>query len=800
MSALQMALGNTDPTMPAQTRQVLDTQQFVSDFGSASAANQRDAECSAIQFPGRAMRPADARVGCGWWFVPNPSEHSTAAYGSRRGPMNPNLDTQAGPGQWIWDPQEAYRLESMKTAANIRSCPDLQFSPDRNIGWCPSTRRAIVTDGAGNPMFPEMVGGDCPGGGIIMSASSCPPPGSASSVGGPGGGGGGGGGGVSGLCTPNNGQLTPACLRALNDTVCSPNGVMSQSLTSGYAGTSATFNTANKVLQDRGFTLPAAIVSDGRIAAQAALNAFNGVKAQARANPGTQQNMAAMNLCYGTPFDPCGISPDQTGPFDVDCITRAAIGMGFSPQGTIMPANVGPGYWAQYKTWQAVLERLRWLKAFADKGAAVGDPKWQPIAIEQVYGIFVRFPGKECNTNGMFMYRYFYPVNSDQTLMPPKGFQTSFLGRYLLKNGFPAQGSTLQDMTPAGGLLTEGQRMVARFTPIVTGTYQFLIQCDNFVRMQVDGKVIGEVGCCSVPTPTQTLQMTANQRRTLTVDLFNSGGPWSFGISISINGSMWRGIPASQLMMPEDRRKPMLELAFNKMASRPGPAESTPVADTNGIFQNLFMWNAPIGQLNGRQCLNVRGPVSGVFNYLKNSQGIRVRAMKTITMMVQINTITWSAATPSIVGFFNLPESVNSGMPRRGWTPALVQPYFKRTNDFMITASTNQVYPWGINPNISDSGPRLAPYQPGQWFHYALVWDDDFMGYTIYMNGKAEAPLRLRTAAYPPNLIMEQIRIGCDNHPEGQAWTGGIAWFRAFDYRLDDALIKRDMDDAWGAL
>ena len=48
--------------------------------------------------------------------------------------------------------------------------------------------------------------------------------------------------------------------------------------------------------------------------------------------------------------------------------------------------------------------------------------------------------------------------------------------------------------------------------------------------------------------------------------------------------------------------------------------------------------------------------------------------------------------------------------------------------------------------------------------------------------------------------MMEQIRIGCDVHPEGQSWTGGIAWFRAFDYQLSKDLVQLDMNDGWGSV
>jgi hypothetical protein len=125
--------------------------------------------------------------------------------------------------------------------------------------------------------------------------------------------------------------------------------------------------------------------------------------------------------------------------------------------------------------------------------------------------------------------------------------------------------------------------------------------------------------------------------------------------------------------------------------------------------------------------------------------------------------------------------------------------YFDRKNDLMITIDKNNIYAYGINPAIFTNAPgQQVPYPTGQWFHVALVWEDDFSGYIMYVNGVAGP--RQPCPGYDVKLMMEQIRIGCDSHPEGQNWTGGIAWFRAFDYRLNDDLVKRDMNDDWATL
>lgn len=780
-------------TLQAALGETVSVQGLVSDFGARSDAVKRDAECRAMPYPGQAMRAPDARAGCGWWFSPNPSVPSIGAYGTRRGPMSPTLDTQIGPGQWIWDPQQAYRLEGMKSAANVASCSDLQFSNNPKIGWCPSTNRAIVTDGNGNPAFAQMPGGDCPGGGIIMTASACPPPPPSGPAGGGGSGTGGGGGGVSTLCSPVNGVLSPACLQTAVGKVCSPNGGLAQALGSGYASTSSSFNAVNGYLTQRGFTLHSGLVNDGRLAIQDALTSVSGLKAMANSGDGSRGTEAAMNLCYGTPFDPCAVSPSDAGPFDSSCITKAAMAMGYNANGALLPAKIGMDYWNQFKKWSDLTDALSWWKQVADKGPTFyGTPTDQANALQNVYGLSVKYPKQGCNNFGVLLYRYFFPT-WDGTLFPTSGSQTHFLGRYILKDGFPAQGSTMQDMVPAGGYLTEGQRMVANFYPTTGGTYQFLIQCDDFVRIQVNGQVIGQVGCCGVPTPTQTVQMVADQPYTMVIDLWNGGGPWSFGISYSVNGGAWQGIPLQQLYMTQDRRLPTFELAFHKMPS----GFTGPVQDTNNVFQNLVM-TTTTGPLAGRGCMLVQGKGSGVFNFRNFSQGVRGRAFKSYTCMVYASAGTTNPYA-TIFSLYNTQSSNLTAYPRKGAPPdswnAIYRPTdlsLWLTNAFVQFQHANKSAPVQISP----LSPQAFP--PNAWNHVALIWDDDWTGYNIYVNGDKKAHIPMRGPDV--QTMFEQMRIGSDNTDDGANWKGGIAWFRAFDYRLSDALVTRDMNDDWGSL
>jgi hypothetical protein len=366
----------------------------------ATDAMRRDASCRSLPYPGPGMRDPAARTGCGWWFTPDPSKQSIGAYGTRRGPMSPTLDSTIGPGKWVWDPREAQRLEGMKHTANIRSCPDIQYSTFPNVGWCPTTNMAILTDGAGNPMFPQMPGGDCPGQSIVMNAASCPPPPPPPSAGGgpapsapP---------SITSLCPPGaGGALSPMCLTSLVGVAqCSTQGTLATALSNGYAGTSQQFNNINAVLSSRGFLIHPGIVNDGKLSVNDAISSFTGVRQMANSGDGSRGAMAAANLCYGSAFDPCAMSPSQTGPWDdyADCIAQAAAAKGYSPQGALLPGRIGIAYWNQIKTWGDALNNLDWWMARAHDQS---DPVLQAQAIENVYGLNLNFPPQTCPIPGL---------------------------------------------------------------------------------------------------------------------------------------------------------------------------------------------------------------------------------------------------------------------------------------------------------------------------------------------------------------------------------------------------------------
>jgi hypothetical protein len=746
--------------------------------------------------------------------------------------MNPNLTTQVGPGQWVWDVNQAIQMESAKQANRVAACADLPYAQQRfpSMGWCNTTNRAVLTDGNGNPAFPRAPGGDCDQSQIVMNAANCPPPPSSAT------GGAASGGSISGLCSTS--PLTPACLQGLATQYCQPGGALAQAYSGGgMPAQNSQFNLVNQVLQQRGgFTLPSGVVNDGNISSSSAQSAFQQLSSLS-VQPGLDSRAAAAaaNLCNGTAFDPCAYASTDKGPFQDQCVAQTAMGAGWSQNGASMPG--GPDYnsWPSTKTWQDMLNYASFMKQAADVPGYNGlGPVDQSNAIQQVYGTKINYPKSGCNNTGAFVYRY---LNVGGGQFNPSGTPTPqtpithFLGRYLLKNGLTSsQANSMTEMIPGGQNLTEILHVKTNWTPMEAGDSNFEVFADDSAIIYFGNTLYAVIGCCSQYQVTDPLTwLVPGTSYPLEIFIPNSGGPWSFNLqrctpSTQTSGGSCAGqpIPITELSMPQDRRLPMLEYAFHKMQPVTVPTSSSgiPIADTNGVFANCVL-AANIGSLNGRQCMIVDGPVRGIFNYNaaaappnNNVQGMRLHALKSFTMMLCIQSVTTATSnniTPTIFSMFNLPQSNTSGTPSVAWQPWFAQPYYNRVNDFNITASTGAIYPFGVGPlakssaaanatftEAIQSGESITAYPPNAWFHYAWIWDDDGTGYTIYQNGKQVG--RSFMPSYDAALIMEQWRIGCDNHPEGQNWTGGIQWFRGFDYRLSQDQVVMDMQDNWANL
>ncbi len=816
LSTIQAALGVVDPAMPEDTRPLTDAAQFMSTFGRQTDAMTRDAECRILPMPGDAMRAdAGARTGCGWWFVPDPAAHSVGAYGTRRGPMNPSLDRQYGSGQWIWEPREAQRREELKQAARVGDCATMSMSPiaDR-LGWCADTNMAVIVNADGTPRYPTAPGGDCPS----TPTATCPTQPAAGGAG-TGGGGAGGSGAASGLCAPGaGGSLSPACIQSLIFAArCSQNGALYRALNSGYAGNDPTFQTLNFYLSQAGMGAPAGIVGPAAITPDQVTSYATTLQSVAITDT-TRVGRAAMALCNDASIDPCDlINSTDSGPFPPTCITQTALKMGYQPDGGIMPSVIGMDYWNTQVggTWQNVLDNLTWWKRTADTPPTPGQQNNQLGGVWNTYGVSMKVPRTGCNYTGMYIYRYYYNTADPRSFYNgTNGPHTHFLGRYIVRQNdmfFNNTASSAQIM-PAGSTNVEAQRFIANFRPNAGGSYAFQITYDDNVRFTLyDGNnaIILSTDWQTNPSTTittGTVNLVAGQVYLMVIDMTNAVDIWSLNVQAFINGTGPTPIDGTQLFLPVNSRLPMFELAFNKMPAGSGTRDTTlvPVSDTNNVLQNLaFYNNAYIGTLAGKTCMLVNS--GGIFNFNRFSQGIRARAFKSMTMMINVTSFQNSSdgkTAPSLISFYNLGDVDPAQGILRAGSPPISWDYGNRTQDlsiFMFGGNAGLTYKDARDPTILPQYYyNTVPLSLGQWHHIAIVWDDDFQGYAFFMDGKLAG--QLRATGPGVSQMFEQMRIGSDATGDGARWQGGIAWFRAFDHRLTTDDIQLDMNDNWASL
>jgi hypothetical protein len=346
---------------------------FLADFGSSTqAVRAADAACRTLAFPDPSMRDPGARTGCGWWYTSDPTRQSIGALGTRRGPMNPTMDTTYGAGQWLWDPAEAAGYEALKRAGQVQSCPDLVNSGTSRYAWCPSTNMAVPIDpNSGNLLYPTQPRGDCPGGNLVLAsagvAACSNPTNSAANYTPPSAGSG---------CT--DGSLTSACLTqaftGLGNPeppagLCTTGGIIGLTLQSGgtLAGNPA-FTTAFSALPPNQFTLNAQTYASGQTTMATVIADSQGLARFARTGPPSRAQSAANALCYGGQFNPCSYTTADTGPFDLSCIRQIAMGQyGYTANAGLL--TLGDAYWnnaTTFPNWGKVIEILIWWKTVAD--------------------------------------------------------------------------------------------------------------------------------------------------------------------------------------------------------------------------------------------------------------------------------------------------------------------------------------------------------------------------------------------------------------------------------------------------
>jgi hypothetical protein len=124
-------------------------------FHNTNDISDADKQCRRAPNPDSAAPSAS----CGWWFVSDPAFPSTAAYGTEAGPEDTKLSNKFPGGRWIWDREEAVRMESLKRCKRIRTCQAID--PATGCAFCENLGHGIPINPNGTVKYPHEPDGAC---------------------------------------------------------------------------------------------------------------------------------------------------------------------------------------------------------------------------------------------------------------------------------------------------------------------------------------------------------------------------------------------------------------------------------------------------------------------------------------------------------------------------------------------------------------------------------------------------------------------------------------------------------------
>jgi hypothetical protein len=140
---------------------------------------------------------------------------------------------------------------------------------------------------------------------------------------------------------------------------------------------------------------------------------------------------------------------------------------------------------------------------------------------------------------------------------------------------------------------------------------------------------------------------------------------------------------------------------------------------------------------------------------------------------------------------------------QRGWWGGWYVGYSYNTEDYGVATDALDIelghYNTDLAPQYKTPGVQIYKGAPNgvklnTWQHVTLVWNDNFSGFTMYIDGK-------QAAVASGNPIAEawtrENFIGKGYYGQSSMFKGGVEWFRAFDYPLGPDEIRQDMADDW---
>jgi len=746
---------------------------------------QKEMKCRAMELP--EDLPDDTvkqRLDCAWMYSPNGRSGATLA--SISGPVFSSSRNMYPKSQYemIWSKTEAVKKEKIKFCALTKKC-DL-LVPGNHCGFCPEYGQAVPVDLNGNSLYFEAY---CPAR-PVMKPEDCMKPRSE-----------GGAGYTINSCKPDaNGNLSKSCLTDLAEMAgCQGNGTILQALKDSTVPTIATQEVRDTVdvMQSYNFNIPTNLFTDGSVTVNTALNTFTSI-AGAYWKPARNERAgrAALNLCYGVPFNPCEYQEESKEKFKLKCLQELYQSVGCQGRGSEFPTqdNIDKFY---DKTWGSIKKSLNLTVDMMTNVKGTYKVEQQKDAIERCIGVRLRKRATTyCNELGIAVFMYYGSPNG------------TFYGRKIITNMFFSlrSDSTFWDLLEIfNSPLTGGNRI---YLVIKTNFNPDQGSVQSFTRY---GSFIDVIKWNDVPMVNKNGTGIAQDQVNGLILKKNTQDNQRLEIDIAVDYSqysqregMWymtdaagNAPPITICRLPIERKNPLMNIVMNG-------GEINEATGNVGIQP----MNCTPGTLGGQSCTLFNGNT-----WIRIGNTLRTRAFRSYTMKVWCNGLENRDAFFSFYnGKWEQEQKIRWIVIPLGffiWIPIplfyMEWRYFpdnwwksgQRTE--LSTGPYNDTLQALEKPNI-DGGLSINAEQggiikPKTWQHFTWIWNSDFSGIDIYVDG-------VKKMSGSGNPLEEQLtsenfvgRSVVDN--DHRLHRGGMQWFRGFDYPLTADEIRQDMDDDW---
>lgn len=704
--------------------------------------------------------------GCGWWFNDDTTESDSMSLGiggSHRAPLLENEIKRLFPnGKWIWDTNEAQKLEDIKICKRIGICEIADLMPEK-CGFCPTTNTGIPIKSDGKPLY-STHGCDVD---IITNAYKCAKPNNSTAD-----------------CEPdkNTGKLSKECLakiaRALKFNHFGAILKILYGDNEGYLSSEPTAarNKFRKALEqlsvNENITSRDAYFGKGVCTRYDVMSYYNSLKNVINRSTNKSSIAAASFLINGGIFNECDLPANTLGPFELTCVQQEAKKNKYSEAGQLYPKSLSDIDKFNTMTWGEV--QTYFSSRLPDLQSTNSLVKNN--ALKDIYGINVNQKDVDIKNDfggvsGLSYYVYEW-LNSERPGLP----KYTYFGRQVATE-FPDFDNVNSNKEYQCKKIKSNKSQIifkAHLTSDKTLDTKFWTHTDDGINISVNNinklsKWMSQEQAVSYESDAFILEEQNPTK--LEVNWYNNSINYTFHLRMFKNGKFDK-IPNQLIYQTQPIKFPVARWDFYQGS----------VEDRCNILSSVQFGNIQITMLDNKKCALFKNKDE----YIKINNGIHTDGFKTLTMMVNLQKLPYGPLRLWEFNSMYLKKPISNQ---------------KCTYQLMVT----EVLHSSLSENNSD-GMKLVCHTNNQgqscqttknnspalntWTHLAWVFDSDSM--TMYMNGLNVATYKGKLRDLE-NRVYENMYIlnGIDSYDK----EIGVAWFRIFDYPMTESDVSLDMNN-----